>query len=207
MAITGEAALVLAAAVFAGTAPQRLLWQVETPRRLTFLPLVATSAVVGLTVFAVAAWFGQPWIGCGLGMAAAVLAAIVLIDLRCLIIPDLLVILLAGLAAVGPLESQPLGLAAGALVGGGLLWLVREAFRRLRRIEAMGLGDVKLMAALGALAGPEHVLWIVVAGAVLGIGWILAIHRGPVRAGPVIPFGAATALPALIVIAFDRWPR
>ena len=206
LAMAGEAALVLSAAVFAGLLPQRLLHQVESPRRLTALPLVAASAVVGLAVFAVSAWSGQPWIGCGLGMVAAILTAIVLIDLRCLIIPDLLVVLLAITAGAGPLETQPLRLAIGAAVGGGLLWLVREAFRRLRGIEAMGLGDVKLMAALGALAGPEHVLWIIVAGAVLGIGWTLATHRGAMTAAPAIPFGAAAALPALIVIAFDRWP-
>ena len=41
----------------------------------------------------------------------------------------------------------------GALVGGGFLWIVGELWKRLRGVEAMGLGDVKMMAAVGALLG------------------------------------------------------
>lgn len=206
LAIALEAGAVVAAALIAGFGPQKLLAEIEDPRRLTGVRLSAASAVVGLAVFAVAAGCGQPWLGCGLGMAAAWLTAVVLVDLRCMIIPDLHVACLAALAPLGPLASAPPRIIFGLLVGGGLMWLVREAFRRLRGVEAMGLGDVKLMAALGALAGPEHVLWIIVAGAMIGIGWILATHRGAMKAAPAIPFGAAAALPALIVIAFDRWP-
>ncbi|MFY9573510.1 MAG: prepilin peptidase, partial [Blastocatellia bacterium] len=45
------------------------------------------------------------------------------------------------------------GSALGALVGGGTLWLVREGYYRLRHVEGMGLGDVKMMLMVGAFLG------------------------------------------------------
>src|SRR5262249_50851489 len=41
----------------------------------------------------------------------------------------------------------------GAIVGGGLLWGVAEAYLRLRGVEGMGFGDVKMMAMVGAFLG------------------------------------------------------
>jgi len=42
----------------------------------------------------------------------------------------------------------------GVFIGGGLLWGVAEAYFRLRGIEGMGFGDVKMMAMVGALLAP-----------------------------------------------------
>ena len=39
----------------------------------------------------------------------------------------------------------------GALVGGGSLWLIGAIWKRLRGVEAMGLGDVKMMFGVSAL--------------------------------------------------------
>jgi leader peptidase (prepilin peptidase)/N-methyltransferase len=59
------------------------------------------------------------------------------------------------------------------------------------------------MAALGALAGPERVLWIVLAGAAIGVVWALRPRRD---GAPLAPFGACAAIPAFAVIALGRWP-
>jgi leader peptidase (prepilin peptidase)/N-methyltransferase len=52
----------------------------------------------------------------------------------------------------------------GALVGGGFLWLVGWVWERMRGVEAMGLGDVKMMFMVGAFLGwPLTLLTIFVA--------------------------------------------
>jgi len=45
-----------------------------------------------------------------------------------------------------------IGAALGALVGGGSLWLMGFLWEKLRGVEAMGLGDVKMMLMVGALS-------------------------------------------------------
>ena len=44
---------------------------------------------------------------------------------------------------------------SGAALGAGVLWAIGAAYTRLRGIEAMGMGDVKMMAMVGAFAGPS----------------------------------------------------
>lgn len=138
-----------------------------------------------------------------LAFVSVVLAAVLVVDLQVLLIPDLHVVLLLAAALVGPLASPPIWWISGAALGGGLLWAVRTAYRRARGVDGLGLGDVKLMAALGALAGPERVLWIIIGGAVLGVVWGLTRPAPGGREAP-IPFGAAAALPALVVLAIGR---
>ena len=87
----------------------------------------------------------------------------------------------------------------GALAGAGTLWVVGEAGKWMFRREAMGLGDVKLMAMVGAFIG----LWMVllvnlvlapVAGAIVGL--VLKYRYGR----DLIPFGPFLALGTLAAI-------
>ena len=68
----------------------------------------------------------------------------------------------------------------GLAVGGGLLLLVSVVGRLIFRKDAMGLGDVKLLAGLGALLGWQAVLFIIIVASFLGsfIGIYLMIRRG-----------------------------
>ena len=95
----------------------------------------------------------------------AIMAAIAVEDLRRFIVPDILVVLaaLAGLAWIiywvrsfGITGWQPI-LRAGldGVLCGGALWAVREVFYRLRGIDGLGLGDVKLAVAGGIWLGWE----------------------------------------------------
>ncbi len=202
----GGCAAVLAAALVLGMAPQPLLAQAkDVPVRWRAgLDLGLFVAACGLIVYATAAPHAIVE-AAALGTVAACLAATLVVDARFLLIPNLYPAVLAVLALVGPLASPPAQALGGAAVGGGLLWAVRALHFRLRGVEGLGLGDVKLMAAAGALCGPVAVLWIIALAALGGIGWSLMRRQAGVA--PPAPLGAAAALPALAVIAALKLSR
>jgi leader peptidase (prepilin peptidase)/N-methyltransferase len=91
----------------------------------------------------------------------------------------------------------------GAAFGSGLLWLVSEAYFRLRRREGMGLGDVKMMLLVGAFLGPKRTLLTIMAGSllgsILGLGFILARRKD---SNYELPFGTFLGMAALLVMFF-----
>lgn len=91
----------------------------------------------------------------------------------------------------------------GAIVGSGLLWVVAEGYFRLRGREGMGLGDVKMMAAVGAFLGLKRTLMTVLAGSLLGsvIG-ILLISISKKGRDYELPFGTFLGAGALLVLFF-----
>jgi leader peptidase (prepilin peptidase)/N-methyltransferase len=94
------------------------------------------------------------------------------------------------------------GSAMGALVGGGILWLVREAYYRLRRVEGMGPGDIKMMAMVGVYLGWHLTLLTIFMGSLLGsiIGiMLIARRRGSMKTE--LPFGVFLG-PAAVIALF-----
>lgn len=91
----------------------------------------------------------------------------------------------------------------GAIVGSGLLWLVAEGYFRLRGREGMGLGDVKMMAAVGAFLGLQRTLMTILAGSLLGsvIGSLL-IALSKKERDYELPFGTFLGAGALLVLFF-----
>jgi len=91
----------------------------------------------------------------------------------------------------------------GAAAGSGLLWLVSEAYFRLRGREGMGLGDVKMMLMAGAFLGLKRTLLTIFAGSilgsVLGVAVILARHKD---SDYELPFGTFLGMAALLVVFF-----
>jgi leader peptidase (prepilin peptidase)/N-methyltransferase len=90
-----------------------------------------------------------------------------------------------------PVALSLIGAVLGAIVGGGFLWIVGEAWKRLRGVEAMGLGDVKMMAAVGALLGWKLTLLSIFLGAFSGalIGGIIIARQKDKNFQAQIPFG------------------
>lgn len=89
----------------------------------------------------------------------------------------------------------------GALLGGGLLLALRTAYLMLRDIEALGLGDVWLAAAIGTFVGPDHIIWLLGTAACLGLllsFW--ASGRGANRSG--VAFGAHLSAVTPFFLAF-----
>jgi leader peptidase (prepilin peptidase)/N-methyltransferase len=93
--------------------------------------------------------------------------------------------------------------ALGAVAGSGLLWLVAEGYFRIRGREGMGLGDVKMMAAVGAFLGLKRTLLTVLMGSLLGsvIG-ILLIAVSKKGRDYELPFGTFLGAGALLMVFF-----
>jgi len=151
--------------------------------------------------------------------AAAVTALVLLlmiavffIDLDHKLILD--VITLPGIV-LGLIFCRLLGTARGdALLGavGGFaaLWLLRQGYQRLRGVEGLGFGDVKLAAMLGAWLGWQGVLMTFLAGSflgtVIGLGLVIA-RRADSRTA--LPYGVFLAPSAMAVTLWGhaawRW--
>ncbi len=91
----------------------------------------------------------------------------------------------------------------GAAVGSGLLWLVSEAYFKLRGREGMGLGDVKMMLMAGAFLGAKRTLLTILAGSLLGsVLGILIIAAKHKDSDYELPFGTFLGAGALLVVFF-----
>ena len=94
---------------------------------------------------------------------------------------------------------------SGAGVGAGLLWGFGAAYEKIRGVEAMGLGDVKMMAMVGAVTGPSGVLFTIFGGSVVGA--IVGLAMIPLRGRSLqdtLPFGCFLAPAALLAMFFAR---
>jgi leader peptidase (prepilin peptidase) / N-methyltransferase len=92
----------------------------------------------------------------------------------------------------------------GAAVGGGTLWLVREGYYRLRHVEGMGLGDVKMMLMVGAFLGWQLTLLTIFVGSLLGslVGVLLIVRGGNMKMQ--IPFGVFLGPAAIIALLIGQ---
>ncbi len=98
------------------------------------------------------------------------------------------------------------GAMLGGLVGGGSLWLVGEIWKRLRGVDAMGLGDVKMMFAVGALLGWRLTLLSIFLGAFSGavIGIFLLSRQKEKDLQMQIPFGIFLGIGSIIALLFGE---
>ena len=106
-----------------------------------------------------------------------------------------------------PLWSQSLiGAALGAIAGGGFLWTVGALWKRLRGVEAMGLGDVKMMAAVGALLGWRLSLLSIFFGAFSGalIGIVLVVRQKDRDLQTQVPFGIFLGIGSIVSLLFGE---
>ncbi|HXG56135.1 MAG TPA: prepilin peptidase [Vicinamibacterales bacterium] len=161
-------------------------------------PLVELiTAAVFLWHYVVFGW--TPLLAVRLLLAAS-LVTLFAIDLEHHLLPDAVTLpgIVAGLLASVFLPPGLVAALLGALLGGGILWLIGEAYFRYSGEEGMGGGDVKMLAMVGAFLGWKLVLLTLVlssvAGSLLGLGLILARRGGMKQA---LPFGTFLALGAL----------
>jgi len=93
----------------------------------------------------------------------------------------------------------------GAVIGGGLLWLIAMLYYRLRKVEGLGFGDVKLMALVGAFLGAKLALLTIFLGSLAGslLGGLFIWLRGKGRAYE-LPFGTFLGFMALFAAVWGK---
>jgi leader peptidase (prepilin peptidase)/N-methyltransferase len=151
-------------------------------------------------------WAAFTWsLGPSLELARAavfftILLGIAMTDAREYIIPDEFSIcgLAAGLLFAIPGGYRPIGDALlGAAVGFGVLYLVAVGGKAVFKEEAMGGGDIKMMAMVGAFVGWQGVLLTIFIGAFIGslifLPLLLAGRKKLVPFGIFLSIGAAAA--------------
>ncbi|HVT04430.1 MAG TPA: prepilin peptidase [Thermoanaerobaculia bacterium] len=91
----------------------------------------------------------------------------------------------------------------GAIVGAGLLWGIAVAYKLLRHIEGMGLGDVKMLAMIGAILGWQSLLPCLLLACITGaIFGILLTIRSTRNLQFALPFGVFLGLSLIFTIFF-----
>jgi prepilin signal peptidase PulO-like enzyme (type II secretory pathway) len=99
------------------------------------------------------------------------------------------------LSAAGGL-SAVLAALAGAVAGFGILWLVGVAGRWAFKEEAMGGGDIKMMAMVGSFVGWQGVLLTIFLGALAGTAIFLPLTL--IGKKKLVPFGVFLAIGAAV---------
>jgi leader peptidase (prepilin peptidase)/N-methyltransferase len=175
-------------------------------------------AVEALTacLFVLVAWHDGPTFALPFDLVfIAAVTALVFIDAEHMILPNVItypgiVFSLDDLPMLlnGPLAGMPLWAASligaflGALIGGGSLWLMGWTWEKLRGIEAMGLGDVKMMFMVGAYLGWRLTILNIFLGVLSGsiIGIALMMRQGRRNMQMLLPFGVFLGIGAIAAL-------
>jgi len=169
-------------------------------------PLIE-AATAALFVGCVAA-FGVSVAAVAAALFGSLLIALAAIDVEHLLLPDRLT--LPGIAIGFALQPfLPWGgwrsALLGALLGGGILLALSAAWLLLRGEEGMGMGDVKMLAMIGAFLGWKGMAVTLFSASLLGAIVGLAL-LGRSRAGfkTKLPFGAFLSLGGLFALFAGR---
>jgi leader peptidase (prepilin peptidase)/N-methyltransferase len=163
-------------------------------------PLV--EAVAALLAVLALHRFGLTLLGLEVLVFSWVSLALGLIDLEHQILPDVMTYpsILFGLVVswFGGWAAFPDSV-LGAVIGAAVPTAVILVYKWLRGEEGMGWGDVKYLAAIGAVVGARDCLWVLVVasvlGALVGVGLIVA-GRGSAKTA--LPFGTFLALAVIV---------
>ncbi len=134
----------------------------------------------------------------------AAMVALIFIDFDHQILPNSITLpgMALGLLLAGPrVDVSFLEALLGALLGAGLLFLVSEVYFRLRKVEGLGMGDVKMMGMVGAFVGWKGVLLTLFLGSLSGTFAglvVMAVSKGNLRTK--LPFGTFLGMGAIAAV-------
>src|SRR5438132_1076271 len=109
--------------------------------------------------------------------------------------------LISFLPAKLPLGAVSLiGALIGALAGGGSLWLMGFLWEKVRGVQAMGFGDVKMMLMVGAYLGWRLTILTILLAAFTGslAGIALMLQRGQRNMQMMLPFGIFLGIGSIV---------
>ena len=135
----------------------------------------------------------------------SILLAVAVTDGREYVIPDELSLggVVAGLAmSFLPGTPTPVGSLIGVLVGGGVLWVIAVIGTKVFGEDAMGGGDIKLMAMIGAFVGWQGTLLTLFIGAILATIVFVPIN---LRSKKLVPFGIFLAIGGAMTFVWGEW--
>lgn len=152
-------------------------------------------------------------------IAAIVSMTIILIyiDLDIQILPDaidlpgVVIGLIIGALGLGAsyetltLSSDLVDSLAGAIIGSGILLAMALAYKLVRKAEGMGLGDVKMLAMIGAVVGWKAIVPLLFVASAVGAAF--GVSLGAMRREGLqvaIPFGVFLGLATFMVIFFGH---
>lgn len=170
----------------------------------------AVCAVLGLILSGVLTWATGAITGLAGGYLLFSMLLVIVIDYRHLIIPDALSLPAIPLGIAAAVFTFPIPAAdiignhvLAAAIGGGISFAVRHVYRRLRGVEGLGMGDVKLAAAAGAWVGLDYLAMTCLFATVAALSAVLVrrLAAGPssMNLTTAIPFGSFIA-PAIVIM-------
>jgi len=139
---------------------------------------------------------------------ACAMVVLFAIDLEHHLLPNVITLpgIVVGLAFSAMLPPGLVDALIGVVAGGGVLWLIGEAYYRYSGQEGMGGGDVKMLAMIGAFLGWQLMVLTLVLSSVLGsvVGLlVIVLKRGGMKYA--LPYGTFLSLGALVSSLFGRW--
>ena len=150
--------------------------------------------------------FGLSWQLPAYFAFASSLIVITFIDLDYMLIPDLITLPGVGLGLlVGSLNTSFLESFGGIAVGGGLFLAIAYIGQIIIKREVLGLGDVKMMAMVGAFLGIINTFITIFLASMIGslIGIMLIVLKKKSRRDE-IPFGPFLSLGALLTLIWGE---
>jgi leader peptidase (prepilin peptidase)/N-methyltransferase len=157
---------------------------------------------VTAVLFATCAWaYGPSLLFVSRVMFGSALIVLFAIDLEHHLLPNVITLpgIVAGFVFSWFLPPGWIDSLIGLAVGGGGLFLIAEGYYRLRHEEGLGMGDVKMLAMIGAFLGWKltivTLMMASVAGSIIGVLLIIS-RRGDMKYA--LPFGTFLALGAVV---------
>ena len=187
---------------------------------------LAVELATGVAFAICAAALGPTLVALKYAVYSAIMIALIACDIEERILPDEFTLggTLLGLAlapfvpleryfvsilvpySLGPRWPSLAESAFGAAVGSGSIWLVGYLYQKIRHREGLGLGDVKMIAMIGAFMGLRAALLTLIVASLLGsiIGFIYIRATKQDAATYELPFGSFLGIGALVVAALTR---